>query len=78
VGGLREPDGIRMEGTGNLFDYDGWGITYGKEGLGEVDSVGLEFIRLAADLPPPDGQRKRDGALGGSWRNGGIVGGLWG
>ena len=29
------PNGIRKEGTGNLF-YEGWGITSGEEGLGEV------------------------------------------
>ena len=30
---------------------------------------------MAADTPPLDGKRKEDGALGGSWRKGDIVGG---
>ena len=36
-----------------------------KEGLGEVRGVGLEVIRVAADLSPPGDQRKGNGALGG-------------
>ena len=49
----------------NLFGYEGCGITSGEEGLGEVCSVGVEVIRVAADSPAPDGQRKVDGATGG-------------
>jgi hypothetical protein len=37
----REPDSVRMEGTGNFFGYEGWGITPDKEGLCEVGSVGM-------------------------------------
>ena len=39
--GLGGPDGIRMEGMGNLFVYEGW-----EEDLGEI---GVEVIRLATD-----------------------------
>ena len=45
-----------MEGTGNLFGYEGWGITSGS--LGEVGGVGLEIFMMTADLLLPDGQRK--------------------
>ena len=51
---------MRMESTGNLFSYEGWGIT-----SGEVDSVGVEVIIVAADSLPPDGQEEKDGTLGG-------------
>ena len=38
-----EHGGLRMEGKGNLFGY---------EGLGKVGSVGVEVIGVPADLPP--------------------------
>ena len=41
------------------------GITFGEEGLSEVGSVGVKVIRMAADLPPPDGEGKGNGVLGG-------------
>ena len=53
VGGL---DGLRVEGTGNLFGDEGRGITSVEEGLGAVSGVGAEVIWVAADTPPPDGQ----------------------
>ena len=31
--------------------------------MGKFGSVGVEIIRVATDLLPPDGQRKGDGAL---------------
>jgi hypothetical protein len=37
----------------------------GEEGLGEVGDIEVEIIRVTADLPPLDGQREGDGALGG-------------
>ena len=45
---------------GNLFVYEGWRITFGEEGLGEFDDVGVEVIRVAADLLLLDGQREED------------------
>ena len=58
MGGLQGPDGMRMEGTGYLFDFEGWGITSGEEGLSEVGGVGVEIIRIAAHMPTLDGQKK--------------------
>ena len=29
MGVLGGPDGMKKEGTGNLFGYEGWGITSG-------------------------------------------------
>ena len=54
-----------MEGTGNLLDDEGRGITSVEEGLGEVRGVGAEVIWVAADTPPPDGQRVGNEAFGG-------------
>ena len=51
MGGLQGPDGMRMEGTGYLFDFEGWGITSGEEGLSEVGGVGVEVIRVTLNLP---------------------------
>ena len=31
MGGLGGPDGMRMEGTRNLFGFEGWGIIFGEE-----------------------------------------------
>ena len=33
-------------------------------GFGEVGSIGVDFIRVAADLAPLDGQGEGDGVLG--------------
>ena len=49
VGG---PDGMRMDGTGNLFGYERWQIVSGEKGLGLVSDVG---VRLSDNSPPPDG-----------------------
>ena len=46
-----------------MFSDKGGRITSGEGGLGEVNGVSVEVIRVAADTPPPDGQRKGDGAL---------------
>ena len=35
-----------------------------KKDLGDVDSVDVEVIRMAAVSPPLTGQRKEDGVLG--------------
>ena len=35
---------------GNLFDDQGGGVTSGGGGLGEVGSVGVEYIRVAVDV----------------------------
>ena len=43
--------------------YEGSGIRSSEEGLGKVGRVGVEIIRVAADSPPPHGQRKEDGGL---------------
>ena len=32
------------------------GLTSGEEGLGEIGGVGVEIIRVNADLPPLDGE----------------------
>ena len=61
----RKPDGMRMEDTGNLFGYEGWGINSDEGGLGEVGSVGVEVTTVAANSPPSDGQKERDVALNG-------------
>jgi hypothetical protein len=37
----------------------------GEERLGEVDSVSVEVMRVAAGSTLPDGQREGDGVLGG-------------
>ena len=58
-------DGLRVEGTENLFGDEGRGITSVEEGLGEVSGVGVEVIWVTADVPPPDGQRVGNGAFGG-------------
>ena len=60
MGGLIGPDGMGMEVTENLFGYEGWGITSGVEGLGEVSDVGVEVIWVTAD-----GQSVENGAFGG-------------
>ena len=52
---------MRMEGTGNLFGEEGWRITFDEKGLDEVDGVGMEIIRVPADLPPLDDQREGRG-----------------
>ena len=44
VGGLSGLDGLRVEGTGNLFGDEGRGITSVDEGLGVVSGVGVEVI----------------------------------
>ena len=44
--------------------YEGLGIT-SVEGLGEVGVLGVEIIRVTADLLPPDGQREGDGVFSG-------------
>ena len=54
---------MRLEGKENLVLRSG-GLNYGEEGLSEIDRVDVEVIRVAAEFPPPDGQRKADGALG--------------
>ena len=41
-------DGMRMEGTGNLFGYEGWEITSGLERLGG-DGVDVEITKEAPD-----------------------------
>ena len=56
---------MRMEGTGNLFGYEGLMISYGEEKLGEVDVVCEEVIRVVADSPPLDSQREGDGTFSG-------------
>ena len=56
MGGLRGLDGLREEGTGNLFGDEGRGITSVEEGLGEVSGVSV-VIWVTADTPPSDGQR---------------------
>ena len=43
---------MRMEGMGNLFGYEKWGITCGGKGLGKIGGVGEDVIREAADSPP--------------------------
>ena len=48
---------------GNLLGYEGRGIT-SVEGLGEVCGIGVEVIRVTADVPPPNGQRVGNGAFG--------------
>ena len=55
---------MKIEGMGNLFGYKEWGITTGKERLGEVGHVSVEVIRMSADLLALYRQRKGDGALG--------------
>ena len=40
MGGLGEPEGMRLEDTGNLFHYEVWAII-SDEGLGEVHGVGM-------------------------------------
>ena len=64
-GGLRGLDGMREEGTGNLLDNEGRGITSSEEGLGEVNGVGIEVIQVTADAPPLYDQRVGNGAFGG-------------
>ena len=54
-------DGKRMEGTGKLSGYEQSGITSGEEELDEVDGVGMEIIRVPADLPPLDDKREGRG-----------------
>ena len=44
---LGGPGGMGLEGLGNLFGYE--------EGLGEISSVGVEVIRVVADLVLSDG-----------------------
>ena len=51
MGGLRISSTMGLKGTGNLLGDKGRGITSGKEGLGEVGGVGVEVIRMAADMP---------------------------
>ena len=65
MGGLSGLDGLRVEGTGNLFGDEGRGITSVEDGLGEVSGVGVEVIWVAADMPPLDSQRVGNGAFGG-------------
>ena len=36
VGGLGGSHGMRMEGTGNLFGYEGRAITSGEEGMDKM------------------------------------------
>ena len=50
---------------GNLFGYKEWGITSGEERLGEVGSLGVEVIRVAADLLLPECHREGNEAVGG-------------
>ena len=59
MGGLEGPDGMRIEVMGNLFGFEGGGIISGEEGLGKVDDVGVDVIRVAVD-----GQRQGDEVLG--------------
>ena len=47
-----------LEGMGTLFGYKRLEITCGQEELAEVGSVSVEVIKVAANLPPLDGQRK--------------------
>ena len=65
MGGL----GILMawEDTGNLLGYEGWGLTFGEEGIGQVGGVSVGVIRVAEYLLPLDIQREGDGALA-RWR----------
>ena len=71
--GLGRSDGTRKDDTGNLFVYKGRGMTSGEKGFSEVSSVGVDVIQVAADLPPPNGQREGDGTFSG-WR---LVGLIW-
>ena len=54
----------RMQGTENLFGYEGQGIASGEKGLSKVGSIVVEKSGWSAWL-----------TKGGSWKNGGIVGG---
>ena len=48
--GMEEPIGMGLKGTGNVFCDKEGGVASGEEGLGQVDGVGVQFIRMAADL----------------------------
>ena len=56
-------EGMRMEDTGNLFDYEGWGINSDEERLGKVGGEDVKVIRVVVELP--DGQREEDRVFGG-------------
>ena len=47
MGGLSGLDGLRVEGTGDLFGDEGRGITSAEEGLGEISGVVMEVIWVA-------------------------------
>ena len=56
--GFGAPDGMRIEGMGNLSGYEGWGIS-GEEELGEIGCVGVEVIMVAADSLPLGWPKRR-------------------
>ena len=73
LGGLDIPTGMRRKSSRILFGQNEWRITSDEEGLDEVDSVGVEVIRVAADLLPPRCPKKRGWSAGqmkgASWKN---------
>ena len=45
MGWLGLPGDMELKGMGNLFGDKGWEITSCEERLGEIGSLGVEFIR---------------------------------